>query len=55
MLTALLNVRSREQSGKHMLALGFSAFDPILALVHPGRLKRTDGQTITFSHKVEAS
>jgi hypothetical protein len=26
MLTALLNVRSRGQSGKHMLALGFSAF-----------------------------
>jgi hypothetical protein len=28
MPTALLNVRSQGQSGKHMLALGFSAFDP---------------------------
>jgi hypothetical protein len=33
----------------------FSPMVPILTLVHPGRLKRTDGQTITSSRKVVAS
>jgi len=28
MLTALCDVRSQGQSGKHMLALSFSGFDP---------------------------
>jgi hypothetical protein len=28
MPTALRNVRSQQQSGKHMLALSFSGFDP---------------------------
>jgi hypothetical protein len=40
MPTALRNVRSREQSGKHMLALSFSGFDPDIALIASASLYR---------------
>jgi hypothetical protein len=37
MLTALRNVRYRSNSGKHVLALSFSGFDPSATLaVHCG-------------------
>jgi hypothetical protein len=40
MATALRNVRSQAQSGKHVLALSFSVFDPTrtLALIRQSRL-----------------
>jgi hypothetical protein len=51
MPTALRDVRSQGQSGKHMLALSFSGFDPTLTLATLPRKQKLGSESKVFGRK----